>query len=135
MTLLTRSFNCLKLHENVAHIYYNNINVRIYYADLGRTVSSEIKKRRPVLIVSNDANNRAAGTVTVLPLTPNVSRVYPFEVLLDAKESGLPKSSKVQAQQIRTIAKERITGAPLTRRTAETLKRVEAAIRLHLGLT
>lgn len=107
----------------------------IYYADLGRTVGSEINKRRPVLIVSNDANNRAAGTVTVLPITSNISRVYPFELLIDPKESGLPKPSKVQAQQIRTIAKKRITGAPLGRLTLETLKRVEGAIRLHLALT
>jgi mRNA interferase MazF len=96
----------------------------IYYADLGRTVGSEINKRRPVL-VSNEANNRAAGTVTVLPITSNISRVYPFELLIDPKESGLPKPSKVQAQQIRTIAKKRITGAPLGRLTLETLKRVE----------
>ena len=38
----------------------------ILYADLGPKVGSEINKRRPVLIVSNDANNRASSTVTVL---------------------------------------------------------------------
>ena len=54
----------------------------IYYADLNPVVGSEIAKRRPVLIVSNNANNRAASTVTVVPLTSQVSRVYPFEVLL-----------------------------------------------------
>jgi mRNA interferase MazF len=84
----------------------------IYYADLTPTVGSEINKRRPVLIVSNDANNRVASTLTVLPITSNVSRVYPFELLLAPKESGLPKPSKAQAQQIRTISKERVRGAP-----------------------
>ncbi len=49
----------------------------------GPTVGSEVSKRRPVLIVSNDANNHAASTVTILPITSNVSRVYPFEVLLN----------------------------------------------------
>ncbi|WP_315789312.1 type II toxin-antitoxin system PemK/MazF family toxin [Fischerella sp. JS2] len=82
----------------------------IYYADLSPAISSEIDKRRPVLIVSNDANNRAATTVTILPLTSNVNRVYPFEVLLNADDSGLPKPSKIQAQQVRTISKQRITG-------------------------
>jgi mRNA interferase MazF len=52
-----------------------------------------------VLLVSNDANNRAASTVTILPITSSVSRVYPFEVLLQTEESGLPKLSKVQPQQ------------------------------------
>jgi mRNA interferase MazF len=50
----------------------------IYYANLSPTVGSEIDKRRPVLVVSNDANNRAANTVTILPITSNVTRVYPF---------------------------------------------------------
>ena len=68
----------------------------IYYADLGPTVGTEISKRRPVLIVSNDANNRVATTITVLPITSNVSRVYPFEVLLAPADSGLPKPSKAQ---------------------------------------
>ena len=106
----------------------------ILYADLGPTVGSEINKRRPVLIVSNDANNRAASTVTVLPITSNLTRVYPFEVALSRADAGLPKDFKAQAQQIRTIAKERITGTPLGRLAADKLREVDAAIRLHLAL-
>ena len=68
----------------------------IVYADLSPTVGSEINKRRPLLIVSNDANNRAASTVTVLPITSGIARVYPFEVALSPADSGLPKESKVQ---------------------------------------
>jgi mRNA interferase MazF len=83
----------------------------IYYANLNPTVGSETAKRRPVLIVSNNANNRAASTVTILPITSNVSRVYPFEVLIQPEESGLPKPSKVQAQQIRTISVQRLDDA------------------------
>ena len=79
----------------------------IYFADLNPTVGNEINKRRPVLIVSNDANNRASSTITVLPITSNTERVYPFEVKLTAKLSGLPKESKVLAQQIRTISRTR----------------------------
>jgi mRNA interferase MazF len=106
----------------------------ILYADLGPKVGSEINKRRPVLIVSNDANNRAASTVTVLPIMSNLTRVYPFEVALSRADAGLPKDSKAQAQQIRTIAKERITGTPLGRLAADKLREVDAAIRLHLAL-
>jgi mRNA interferase MazF len=47
----------------------------VYFADLSLTVGSEINKRRPVLIVSNDMNNRAASTIAVLPITATVSRV------------------------------------------------------------
>lgn len=106
----------------------------IYYADLSPAVGSEMDKHRPILVVSNNANNRAALTVTVLPITSNISRVYPFEVLLNPQESGLPKPSKVQAQQIRTISKQRIQGKVLGSLTSETMQSVDAAIRLHLGL-
>ena len=106
----------------------------IYYADLSPTVGSEINKLRPVLIVSNDANNRAANTVTVLPVTSNVSRIYPFEISLSPRESGLPKPSKAQAQQIRTISKERITGGALGRVGAPLMRKAEDAMRLHLDL-
>ncbi|MBF2026222.1 MAG: type II toxin-antitoxin system PemK/MazF family toxin [Oscillatoriales cyanobacterium C42_A2020_001] len=41
----------------------------IYYADLNPTIGSEVAKCRPVLIVSNNINNRVASTITVAPLT------------------------------------------------------------------
>jgi mRNA interferase MazF len=106
----------------------------IYYADLSPAVGSEMDKRRPVLIVSNDANNRAATTVTILPVTSNVTRVYPFEVLLNPEDSGLTKSSKAQAQQVRTISKQRIIGEVVGSLNEEIMVLIDAALKLHLGL-
>lgn len=106
----------------------------IYYADLSPAIGSEISKRRPVLIVSNEANNRAASTVTILPISSNVSRIYPFEVALSPRDSGLPRPSKALAQQIRTISKERLRGQPAGRLNRTTLSKAEDAMRLHLDL-
>jgi len=106
----------------------------IYYANLSPTVGSEIDKRRPVLVVSNDANNRAANTVTILPITSNVTRVYPFEVLLNPEDSGLSKPSKVQAQQVRTISKQRITSDAVGSLSEEIMQLVNAALKLHLDV-
>jgi mRNA interferase MazF len=106
----------------------------IYYADLNPTRGSEINKQRPVLIVSNDANNRAANTITVLPITSNVKRVYPFEVLLARGQGGLPRASKIQAQKIRTISKERLQGRLAGRLDAALMRKAESAMRLHLDL-
>ncbi len=106
----------------------------IYYADLHPAIGSEMDKRRPVLIVSNDINNRAANTLTILPITSNVSRVYPFEVLLDPEISGLTKPSKVQAQQIRTISKQRIIGGVIGSLNEKIMQLIDAALKLHLGL-
>ncbi|MGB3266071.1 MAG: type II toxin-antitoxin system PemK/MazF family toxin [Microcoleus sp.] len=107
---------------------------KIYYANLSPTVGSEIDKSRPVLVVSNDANNRAANTVTILPITSNITRVYPFEVLLNPDDSGLSKSSKVQVQQIRTISKQRITSDAVGSLNEETMQFVNIALKLHLDV-
>jgi mRNA interferase MazF len=106
----------------------------IYFANLNPAVGSEMNKRRPVLIVSNDANNNAASVVTILPITSNVSRVYPFEVLLNPEDSGLSKASKVQAQQVRTISKQRILGDAMGSLNTELIELVNAALKLHLSL-
>ncbi|MEO5861272.1 MAG: type II toxin-antitoxin system PemK/MazF family toxin [Burkholderiales bacterium] len=106
----------------------------IYFADLSPTIGSEINKRRPVLIVSNDANNRASSTLTVLPLTSNIERIFPFEVKLTTRMSGLPRDSKAMAQQIRTLAKTRLVGDRAGQLGNESMKDVERAVKLHLAL-
>ncbi|NES86464.1 MAG: type II toxin-antitoxin system PemK/MazF family toxin [Moorea sp. SIO2B7] len=106
----------------------------IFYANLSPTVGLEMAKRRPVLIVSNNINNRVSSTITVLSLTSNVSRVYPFEVLLESSVSGLPKDSKVQAQQFRTISKQRLEGDVVGCLDDDLMKLVDLALKLHLGL-
>jgi len=106
----------------------------IWFADLSPTVGSEINKHRPVLVVSNNANNRAASTLTVLPITSNVEKIYPFEVALSIEASGLPKLSKAQAQQIRTIVRERIVGKRIGQLDGKQMDRIDQTIRLHLAL-
>jgi mRNA interferase MazF len=106
----------------------------IYFANLSPAVGSEMDKRRPVLIVSNDANNNASTTVTILPITSNITRVYPFEVLLNPEDSGLFKISKIQAQQIRTISKQRVLADLVGCLSQELIDLVNDAIKLHLDL-
>lgn len=106
----------------------------IYFANLNPTIGSEISKKRPVLIVSNNANNNAASTVTIIPITSNTKKVYPFEVLLQPAASQLSKPSKAQCHQIRTISKMRINSPPCGQLKNDMLLRIEAAIKLHLNI-
>ncbi len=106
--------------------------------DLAPTRGSEASKRRPAVVVSNDRANVAAarfgrGVVTVVPVTSNVSRVYPFQVLLPADGSGLGVDSKAQAEQVRGVAVERV-GPAVGRLAPELVRDLDAALRLHLGL-
>ena len=110
----------------------------IRLVDLEPVRGAEANKRRPAVIVSNDGANSTAqrlgrGMVTVVPVTSNTDRVYPFQVLLRAKDSGLKAKSKAQAEQIRSVAVERIgTRVGLVR--ASQLEALDEAIRLHLAL-
>lgn len=110
--------------------------IRLVDLDPGR--GSEARKRRPAVIVSNDGANATAarlgrGVVTVVPVTSNVERVYPFQVLLPAEDCGLEHDSKAQAEQIRSVdvgrLDERIGTLP-----PMLVRRLDDALRLHLGL-
>lgn len=106
----------------------------IYFANLNPTIGSEINKIRPVLIVSNNANNNAADVVTIIPITSNVKKVFPFEVLLESTHSMLPKKSKAQCHQIRTISKNRISNKVYGTINSTIMGQIEYAIKLHLDL-
>lgn len=110
----------------------------IRLVDFGQAAPGESASQRPAVIVSNDgANSTAArlgrGVVTVAPITSNVTRVYPFQVLVPAHESGLKRDSKVQAEQVRSVSVERI-GSGLGSIPAPLMLRVDEALRLHLSL-
>ena len=104
--------------------------------DPGRGV--EANKRRPAVIISNDAANLAAarlgrGVITVIPVTSNLERLYPFQVLLPARDTGLARDSKAQAEQVRSVAVECV-GARLGAVPGAIMLRVDEALRLHLAL-
>jgi mRNA interferase MazF len=109
----------------------------IVLVDLDPVVGSEAARSRPAIIVSNNTANAAAartgGVITVVPLTSNTTRVYPFQVLLPSSESGLPRDSKAQAEQVRTVAVARIRSAAGWT-TSELMHQLDAALRLHLAL-
>lgn len=110
----------------------------IWQVDLDPALGSEAHKQRPAVIVSNDRANTAAtqlggGVVTVVPVTRNTDRIFPFQVLLSAMSSGLMVDSKAQAEQVRSIPTQR-----LVRRVGRVLPSelwaIDEALRLHLAL-
>jgi len=110
----------------------------IHWVDLEPAVGSEANKRRPAIIISNDLANATAarlgrGVLTVVPLTSSVEYVYPFQVLLRASDTGLDRDSKAQAEQVRSLAVERV-GDRLGVVPGAIMLDVDDALRLHLGL-
>jgi|SRR5215470_13507545 len=99
---------------------------------------SEVSKTRPAIVVSNDAANATAtrlgrGVITVIPITSNVARIYPFQILLRADQTGLRQDSKAQAEQIRSVAVERI-GKQIGRLPSPVIADLDEALRVHLAL-
>ena len=110
----------------------------IYWVDLEPVRGSESNKTRPAVIVSNDGANTSAdrlgrGVVTVVPVTTNTERVYPFQVLLRAEDTGLDRDSKAQAEQVRSVAVERV-GALVGSLSPAVSAELDEALRLHLAL-
>jgi mRNA interferase MazF len=110
----------------------------IRIVDLDPTRGAEASRRRPAVIVSNDGANSTAtrlgrGVITVVPVTSNIQRLYPFQVMLPAQSTGLQQDSKAQAEQIRSVAIERV-GAQLGQVPATIMDDIDEALRLHLAL-
>lgn len=106
--------------------------------DLEPARGSEASKRRPAVVVSNDRANAAAerlgrGVVTVVPLTSSTAKIFPFQVLVPASQGGLRADSKAQAEQVRSVAVERL-GPALGQLPAPIMAAIDAALRLHLDL-
>ncbi|NBX55113.1 MAG: type II toxin-antitoxin system PemK/MazF family toxin [Betaproteobacteria bacterium] len=101
----------------------------VWSVEFDPAVGSEIRKKRPALIVSNDAANRNLARVLVLPLTSNTSRLYPGEarVTVDGQES------KVMADQIMASDKSRLKGRLGVISKAD-MAAAEDAMRVHLAL-
>ena len=110
----------------------------IRLVDLEPARAGEADKRRPAVIVSNDRANTVAarlgrGVVTVVPVTSNTARVFPFQVLLTADEVGIRLDSKAQAEQVRAVSVDRI-GPVIGRLPARQVAQLDEALRLHLQL-
>ncbi|MDJ0378380.1 type II toxin-antitoxin system PemK/MazF family toxin [Cryobacterium sp. PH31-L1] len=110
---------------------------------LDPALPGEASKTRPCIVVSNDAANTAAsrfgrGSVTIVPLTSSTGLAHPdFQILVDdeveLRQMGLARQSKIQAEQVRTIALSRIGElggwTPL-----RVMRQVDDALRFHLSL-
>ncbi len=79
------------------------------------------------------AERLGRGVVTVVPVTSSVAHVYPFQVFLPADETGLKVDSKAQAEQVRSVAVERV-GARVGLLTSELVAALDEALRLHLAI-
>jgi len=95
---------------------------------------SEIRKSRPAVIVSNDAACRFDAVVQVVPVTRLTGRkLRPYECGVRSAMSGLSKPSRLVANQIRTVSKQRVSDV-LGRVSPDEEEALNRALRIQLAL-
>ncbi len=101
----------------------------VWWVRFGPSIGGEIRKRRPAIVVTNDTAISHLNRVQVIPLTTNVSRVYPAEALVEVNDV----LHKAMADQLTTVSKRRFD-----RRFGEVssadMNLVSLAISVQLGL-
>ena len=101
----------------------------VFWVFFDRSSGGEVRKRRPAIVVSNDAANAVLNRVVVVPVTSQTAKLYPGEARITVE--GRP--AKAMADQIATASKQRL-GSRVGALTPADLESVERAILVHLAL-
>ena len=118
----------------------------IYWVQVDPVKGNEQGGLRPALIVQNDTGNRFSPTTVVVAVTRTIPpQPYPFIIVIESEESGLPVRSAVNCAQIATIQQDgpanRLRAPrgqsaiqPIGKLTDAKMREVDTAIRYNLGL-
>lgn len=101
----------------------------IWLINFDPAIGGEIKKTRPAIIVSNDISNKYSNRVQVIPLTSNVEKCYPPEVIFEFNS----QKSKAATDQIKTASTERLV-KHLGKIDDFAMFEIEKVLKMQLGL-
>ncbi len=101
----------------------------IWWVNFDPSVGGETRKKRPAVIISNNAVNQFLNRVQVIPLTSSVGKLYPSETYITLRR----KKAKAMADQLTTVSKKRLINQAGTVSKTE-LEGLERAIMIQLDL-
>jgi len=101
----------------------------VWWVNFDPSMSGEVKKKRPAVIISNDASNKFLNRVQVVPLTSKTDHLYPSEALVVFEG----KESKAMADQLATVSKARLfKRAGIL--SEEDMCKIEEAVKIQLDI-
>lgn len=81
----------------------------IYLANLGRTIGSEERGIRPVLIIQNDMGNKYSPTTIVIPITKRVEKNNIIPTHIKIHPFGRMRyEATIMAEQLKVVDKRRL---------------------------
>jgi mRNA interferase MazF len=101
----------------------------VWWVNFDPSIGGEVRKKRPAVIISNDAANKFLNRVQVVPMTSRTDRLYPSEALVVFNGN----ESKAMADQLATVSKSRLFQRAGVL-SGEDMKAVERAVKIQLGL-
>lgn len=101
----------------------------VWWVAFDPSVGGEIQKTRPAIILSNNAANSALNRVVVIPVSSQVSKLYPSEVLITLNG----ESRKAMADQVMTASKQRLKSR-LGSLSRSDMIAVERVLLFHLAI-
>ena len=102
----------------------------VWWISFDPSVGGEIRKKRPAIIISNDASNKHLNRLQVIPVTSNIDRLYPSEAFVTING----KLNKALADQITTVSKLRMINQ-MGKVSREDMWQVERAVKVQLAMS
>jgi mRNA interferase MazF len=102
----------------------------VWWVNFDPSIGTETAKIRPAIIMSNDIANEFLECVQAVPLTSNITKVYPSETVISIRG----KKNKAAADQITTVSKKRLY-EKIGRLTADELASVGFVLKLQLDIS
>jgi mRNA interferase MazF len=102
----------------------------VWWVNFEPSIGGEIRKRRPAVIISNNAANKYLNRLQVVPLTSTDDRLYPSEALVTLQG----RQNKAMADQLTTVSKRRLINR-IGHLSGADMRQVERAVKIQLGLS